>query len=175
MSTTYYIRLKSDKKLNKIRNYLKKEEERINQILEKEAEKLYNKVTEMTEQIINEDNFTKQFCNSAGWYGGYPDEPEDYHLKKIWIEEIEPIRIEIGVYSGGSFHWHLMNVNNGYYELKSLGDRLWDYEELKVYEFPKNREQFIWFMQKYKDKVEIVDEYNNIFTLNKFLKEVGEQ
>lgn len=174
MSTAYYLRLKDDHKLDNIRKKLEAKQEEINKYLEKEAEELYNLVTEETQKIIDTDNFNKQFCNSASWYGGYPDEPEDYHLRKIWVEELEQIRVEIGVYSGGSFHWHLMNVNNGYYELKPLGEEVWNYEELKVYDFPRSREEFIWFMEKYQDKVEIINEYNEVFTLEAFLKEIDE-
>ena len=163
MSTAYYIRQK-----------LRDKQEEINKYLEKEAEELHELVTVATQKIMEKDKFNKQFCNSASWYGGYPDEPEDYHLRKIWVEEIEPIRVDIGVYSGGKFNWHLMNVSCGYYELKPLGDEVWNYEELKVYEFPRNKEQFIAFMNIYKDKLEIINEYDEVLTLKEFLKEVDE-
>ncbi len=176
MSTTYYMRLKDDKELNTIRKTIKGTESIINKALEIIAEDLYTKVTNITQNIINEDNFNKQFCNAASWYGGYPDEPEDYHLKKVYLSEIEDIKIEIGTYSGGGFHWKLNSVPDGYYDIEQINEeKSYDgWLELKEYSFPRSKEQFKEFMKKYKDKVEIVDEYGEIYTVTKFLKKVDE-
>lgn len=176
MSTSYYIRLKDDEKLDTTRRILKETETMINLMLEKAAEKLEDVVTRDTNPILNKDNFNKQFCNAASWYGSYPDEPEDYHLKKIYLEEIEHIQIEIGTYSSGKFHWKLMSANEGYYDVQRVNEgRAYDgWLELKEYNFPRDKAQFKEFMKKYKDKVEIVDEYSEKYTLTKFLKKVDE-
>lgn len=176
MSTTYYMRLKDDKKLDTVRKLLKETETMINLMLEKTAERLEEVVTKETNPILNKDNFNKQFCNSASWYGSYPDEPEDYHLKRIYLEELEHIQIEIGVYSSGKFNWRLMSANEGYYDVQKVNEgRAYDgWLELKEYSFPRSKEQFKEFMKKYKDKVEIVDEYHDVYTLTQFLKKVDE-
>lgn len=176
MSTSYYIRLKDDRKLDEARRVLKETEELINVILEKAAEKLNSVVTRDTNPILNKDNFNKQFCNAAGWYGSYPDEPEDYHLRKIYLAEIENIQIKIGTYSGGKFNWYITSANEGYYDVVKVNEnRAYDgWLELKEYSFPRDKAQFKEFMKKYKDKVEIVDEYSETYTLTNFLKKVNE-
>lgn len=175
MSTSYYIKLKDDHKLDETRNMLKMLEEHINKIIELETEQLGENVMERTKEILEKDNFNKQFCNSASWYGGYPTEPEDYHLKRIYLQEIEDIKVLIGVYSGGEFKWKLNGVPNGYYDLEGDDNTEWyDMKEKRVYEFPRSKEQFKEFMKKYKDKVEIVDEYSEVYTLSNFLKKVDE-
>lgn len=176
MSTSYYMRLKDDKKLDTMRRILEETETMVNLILERTAERLYDIVTNDTNPIIDKDNFNKQFCNSAGWYGGYPDEQEDYHLRRICLSEIEHIQVEIGTYSSGKFNWKLMSVNEGYYGVQRVDEgRAYDgWLELKEYSFPRDKAQFKEFMKKYKDKVEIVDEYSEVFTLTQFLKKVDE-
>lgn len=175
MSTTYYLRLKDDNKLNDLRNTLNTIESQINALLEKEAELLHDMVTSKTHEIIEQDNFNKQFCNAADWYGSYPDEPEDYHLRRTNLETLENIEVEIGVYAGGEFRWRIFSHKDGYYESVPLEDDVYGlWKDLKVFEFPRSKEQFKEFMKKYKDKVEIVDEYNEVFTLTAFLKNVDE-
>lgn len=176
MSTSYYMRLKDDKKLDTMRRILEETETMVNLILERTAERLYDIVTNDTNPIIDKDNFNKQFCNSAGWYGGYPDEQEDYHLRRICLSEIEHIQVEIGTYSSGKFNWKLMSVNEGYYDVQRVDEgRAYDgWLELKEYSFPRDKAQFKEFMKKYKDKVEIVDEYHEAYTLTQFLKKVDE-
>ena len=176
MSTTYYMRLKDDHKLDTARELISNAEELINSILENLAENLNTKITNITNPIIDKDNFNKQFCNAASWYGSYPDEQEDYHLRRICLSEIEHIQIEIGTYSSGKFHWKLMSVNEGYYDAVKVNEnRPYDgWLELKEYSFPRDKAQFKEFVKKYKDKVEIVDEYHEVFTLTAFLKKVDE-
>lgn len=176
MSTTYYMRLKDDHKLDTARELISNAEELINSILENLAENLNTKITNITNPIIDKDNFNKQFCNAASWYGSYPDEQEDYHLRRICLESIEHIQVEIGTYFSGEFHWKLNSVSSGYYDVETKDDNcpyyMWD--EKRVYEFPRDKAQFKEFMKKYKDKVEIVDEYHKVFTLTAFLKKVDE-
>ena len=74
MSTSYYMRLKDDHTLDNLRDTLKTIESNINELLEKEADILNKIVTRQTERVIETDNFNKQFCNAADWYGSYPDE-----------------------------------------------------------------------------------------------------
>lgn len=175
MSTTYYLRLKDDNKLNDIRTTLGIIESQINALLEKEAELLHDMVTSKTQEIINYDNFNKQFCNAADWYGSYPDEPEDYHLRRTSLETLENIEVEIGTYSYNGFKWRLFNQKDGYYDAEQLEDDIYGlWKEHKVFEFPRSKEQFKAFMKKYKDKVEIVDEYNEVYTMTSFLKKVDE-
>lgn len=175
MSTTYYLRLKDDNKLNDMRDTLTELQEQMNVLLEKVAEMLSESVVQKTMPIKEKDNFNKQFCNASGWYGSYPDEPSDYHLGRICLESVEHIQIEIGVYTSGEFHWKLMDKPDGYYDLQGDADTEWyNLKELKVYEFPRSKEQFKTFMKKYKNKVEIVNEYSEVFTLTQFLKEVDE-
>lgn len=176
MSTTYYMRLKDDHKLDATRELIKQSEVLINGILENLAENLNKMVTDVTNPIIDVDNFNKQFCNAASWYGSYPDEPEDYHLKKVYLSELEHIQVEIGTYSSGEFHWRIDSIPSGYYDVNIRIDNcpynLWT--ELRDFDFPRDKAQFKDFMKKYKNKVEIVDEYNDVYTLTAFLKKVDE-
>lgn len=175
MSTTYYLRLKDDNNLTSVRNTLSEIETQINALLEKEAELLHTMVTNETAKILDKDNFNKQFCSAADWYGSYPDESEDYHLRRICLETLENIEVEIGTYSSGSFKWRIFNQKNGYYDCEPLDEEfcgLW--KEHKVFEFPRSKEQFKEFMKQYKDRVEIVDEYGDVFTTTDFLKKVDE-
>lgn len=176
MSTSYYMRLKDDRNLDTIRSILEETEEIINGMLESTAEKLYTLVTNNTNQLIDKDNFNKQFCNAASWYGGYPDEQEDYHLRRINISEIEHIQVEIGVNTVSGFQWKLSSIPDGYYDVQKIDDKRAydDWLELKEYHFPRDKAQFKDFMKKYKDKVEIVDEYGEVFTMTEFLKKVDE-
>lgn len=177
MSTTYYMRLKDDRKLDQVRDTLNEVEKQINVLLEKEAELLHEMVIPKLEEVLNKDNFNKQFCNAAGWYASYPDEPEDYHLRRTCLETIEDIKVEIGTYSSGGFHWRLNSLKDGYYDLEYLDDNdPWGMtKDLKVFNMPRSKEQLKAFMKQYKDKVEIVDEYDEVYTVTQFLKKVDEQ
>lgn len=178
MSTTYYMRLKDDHKLDIVRELIKQSEVLINGVLENLAENLNKMVTDVTNPIIDVDNFNKQFCNAASWYGSYPDEPEDYHLKKVYLSELEHIQVEIGTYSNGKFNWKLTSIPEGYYDVELYDLNQYDYlkyhKEKRDFDFPRDKTQFKDFMKKYKDKVEIVDEYNDVYTLTAFLKKVDE-
>lgn len=174
MSTSYYMRLKDDHTLDNLRDTLNTIESNINELLEKEADILNKIVTRQTERVIETDNFNKQFCNAADWYGSYPDEPEDYHLRRISLESIEHIEVLIGTYSGNEFHWKLNSLKDGYYECELIKEPFNIWNDKKVFEFPRSKEQFKEFMKKYKDKVEIVDEYNEVYTVTQFLKKVDE-
>lgn len=176
MSTSYYIRLKDDARLEPMRRILEETETMINLLLEKTAERLNDIVTNDTNPIIDKDNFNRQFCNAASWYGSYPDEHEEYHLKEIYLEGIEHIQIEIGINSSDGFHWKLATAPEGYYDVETRSDNCpyYMWKELKEYSFPRDKAQFKEFMKKYKDKVEIVDEYSKRYTLTEFLKKVDE-
>lgn len=172
MSTSYYMRLKDDHTLDNLRDMLKTIESNINELLEKEADILNKIVTRQTERVIETDNFNKQFCNAADWYGSYPDEPEDYHLRRIYLESIKHIEVLIGTYSSGEFHWKLNGLKDGYYECELIKEPFNIWNDKKVFEFPRSEEQFKQFMKQYKDKVEIVDEYGEIYTTTQFLKKI---
>ena len=123
MSTSYYMRLKDDHTLDNLRDALETIESNINELLEKEADILNKIVTRQTERVIETDNFNKQFCNAADWYGSYPDEPEDYHLRRICLESIKHIEVLIGTNTGSGFHWKLNGLKDGYYECELIKEQ----------------------------------------------------
>lgn len=177
MSTTYYMRLKDSNKLDTQRELIKNTEYMVNRLLERLAEDLHETIIPKMEDIIDTDNFNKQFCNAAGWYASYSSEPEDYHLRRVCLESIDDIKVDIGTYSSGEFHWHLNSLKDGYYDIEYLDkDDPWGMsKDLKVFNMPRSKEQLKEFMKKYKDKVEIIDEYDEVYTVTQFLKKVDEQ
>lgn len=172
MSTTYYMRLKDNGKLDKVRYLISITERMINSILETQARELHNIIQIDLEEVLNKDDFNKQFCNAADWYASYPDEPEDYHLKKVFMEDIPSIEVNIGTNTGSGFHWHLSSLKDGYYDTEEVDTGFW--EDKKCFNMPRSKEQLVSFMNTYKDKVEIVDEYGEVYTVKQFLKKVNE-
>lgn len=172
MSTTYYIRLKDSNKLDKLRYLIFITERMINSILETQAREFHNIIQPDLEEILNKDDFNKQFCNAADWYASYPDEPEDYHLKKVSMEDISDIKVDIGTNTGSGFRWHLNGLKDGYYDTEEVDRGFW--KDKKCFNMPRSKEQLVSFMKTYKDKVEIVDEYGEVYTVTQFLKKVGE-
>ena len=172
MSTTYYIRLKDSNKLNKIRYLISVTEKMINSILETQAKELHDIIQPDLDDILNKDNFNKQFCNAADWYASYPDEPEEYHLRKIFMEDLSDIKVDIGTNTSSGFHWHLNALKDGYYDTEEIDTGFWN--DKKCFYMPRSKEQLISFMKEYKDRVEIVDEYGEVYTITQFLKKVDE-